>query len=182
MSEPLPKPWTVDDFLAWERLQPERYEFVDGVVRMMVGGSNAHTIIKGNLFAALRERLRGQPCRALPEGAKVVTATTTMYPDALVVCGPIDLAEDQIRQPAVVVEVLSRSTEDHDRGAKWVAYREIEALRHYVLIAQGRRRVEVYSRAGGDWTLRILEPPDAVTLPAIRAEVSFDEIYEDSGV
>ena len=63
-----------------------------------------------------------------------------------------------------------------------MAYREIEALRHYVLIAQGRRRVEVYSRAGGDWTLRILEPPDAVTLPAIRAEVSFDEIYEDSGV
>ena len=182
MSEALPKPWTVDDFLAWERLQPERYEFVDGVVRMMVGGSNAHTIIKGNVFAALRQRLRGGPCRALAEGSKVVTATTTMYPDALVVCGPIDLAEDQIRQPAVVVEVLSRSTEDHDRGAKWVAYREIEALRHYVLIAQGRRRVEVYSRAGGDWTLRILEPPAAVALPAIGAEVSFDEIYEDSGV
>ena len=111
-----------------------------------------------------------------------MTATTTMYPGALVVCGPIDLAEDQVRQPAVVVEVLSRSTEDHDRGAKWVAYREIEALRHYVLIAQGRRRVEVYSREGDDWTLRILEPPAAVALPAIGAELSFAEIYEDSGV
>ena len=182
MSEPLPKPWTVDDFLAWERQQPERYEFVDGVVRMMVGGSNAHTIIKGNVFAALREGLRGRPCRALAEGSKVVTATTTMYPDALVVCGPIDLAEDQIRQPAAVFEVLSRSTEDHDRGAKWVAYRELDALRHYVLIAQGRRRVEVYGRDGEDWTLRILEPPNVIGLPAIGAEVSFDEIYEDSGV
>jgi Uma2 family endonuclease len=177
----LPKPWTVDDFLAWERQQPERYEFVDGVVRMMVGGSNAHTIIKGNVFAALRERLRGRPCRALPEGSKVVTSTTTMYPDALVVCGPIDVAEDQIRQPAVVVEMLSRSTEDHDRGAKWVAYRDIEGLRHYLLIAQGRRRVEVYSRDGEHWTLRILQPPDAVALAAVGVQLSFDEIYEDSG-
>jgi len=105
-----------------------------------------------------------------------------MYPDAVVVCGPIDLADDQIRQPAVVIEVLSRSTEDHDRGAKWVAYREIEALRDYVLIAQGRRRVEVYSRDGADWALRILEPPDAVALPAIGVELGFEEVYQDSGV
>jgi Uma2 family endonuclease len=109
----------------------------------------------------------------------VVTSATTMYPDALVVRGPIDVAEDQIRQPAVVVEVLSRSTEDHDRGAKWVAYRDIEGLRHYLPIAQGRRRVEVYSRDGEDWTLRILQPPHA--LAAIGVELSYDEIYEDSG-
>jgi Uma2 family endonuclease len=64
VTEPLPRPWTVEDFLAWERRQPERYEFVGGVIRMMVGGSNAHTIIKGNVFAALRARLQGQPCRA----------------------------------------------------------------------------------------------------------------------
>lgn len=105
-----------------------------------------------------------------------------MYPDAVVVCGPIDLAEDQVRQPAVVVEVLSRSTEDHDRGAKWVSYREIEGLRHYVLIAQGSRRVEVYSRDGADWKLSILQPPEAIALPAIGIELGFEEIYEDSGV
>lgn len=110
MSEPLPRPWTVDDFLACKRRQPERYDFVDGMIRMMVGGSNAHTIIKGNVFAALRDRLRNRPCRALPEGSKVVTATATMYPDAVVVSGPIDLAEDHVRDPAAVVEVLSRST------------------------------------------------------------------------
>jgi Uma2 family endonuclease len=80
-----------------------------------------------------------------------------------------------------VVEVLSRSTEDHDRGAKWVAYREIEALRHYVLIAQSDRRVEVYSRDGADWTLHILAPPDAVQLAAIGIELGFEEIYQDSG-
>jgi Uma2 family endonuclease len=182
MSQPLPKPWTVEDFLAWERRQPERYEFVGGVIRMMVGGSNAHTIIKGNVFAALRDHLRGGPCRALAEGAKVVTATATMYPDAIVVCGPIDLAEDQVRAPKVVVEVLSRSTEDHDRGAKWVAYRDLESLQHYLLIAQGERRVEVYSREAERWSLQVVTPPDLVLLPAIGAELTFDEIYEDSGV
>src|SRR5918995_949871 len=144
MSHPLPKPWTVDDFLAWERRQAERYEFVGGVIRMMVGGSNTHTIIKDNVVMALRAHLRGQPCRALGEGPKVVTATATMYPDAIVVCGTIDLAEDQVRAPTVVIEVLSRSTEDHDRGVKWVAYRDLVSLQHYLLIAEDERRVEVY--------------------------------------
>jgi Uma2 family endonuclease len=99
VTDPLPKPWTVDDFLAWERRQPERYEFFGGVIRMMVGGSNAHTILKGNIFAALRARLHGGRCRAMAEGSKVVTTSATMYPDAIVVCGPIDLAEDQVRAP-----------------------------------------------------------------------------------
>lgn len=182
MSQPLPKPWTVADFLAWERRQPERYEFVGGIIRMMVGGSNAQTIIKGNVYVALRARLRGQPCRALGEGPKVVTASATMYPDAVVVCGPIDLAEDQVRAPTVVVEVLSRSTEDHDRGAKWVAYRDLGSLQHYLLVAQDTRRVEVYSREAKRWSLQVLAPPDAIALPAIGVELTFDEIYQDSGV
>jgi Uma2 family endonuclease len=104
-----------------------------------------------------------------------------MYPDAIVVCGPIDLAEDQVRVPTLVVEVLSRSTEDHDGGAKWVAYRDLESLRHYLLVAQDARRVEVYSREAKRWSLQILGPPDAVALPAMGAQLTFEEIYEDSG-
>jgi hypothetical protein len=69
---------------------------------MMVGGSNTHTIIKDNVVTALRAHLRGQPCRAFGEGPKVVTATATMYPNAIVVSGPIDLAEDQVRARTVV--------------------------------------------------------------------------------
>ena len=87
-----------------------------------------------------------------------------------------------MRAPIVVVEVLSRSTEDHDRGAKWVAYRDLESLQHYLLIAQDARRVEVYSREAKRWSLQVLAPPDAIVLPAIGAELTFDEIYEDSGV
>jgi Uma2 family endonuclease len=86
-----------------------------------------------------------------------------------------------VRAPTVVVEVLSRSTEDHDRGAKWVAYRDVGSLQHYLLIAQDARRVEVYSREAKRWSLQILEPPDVVALAAIGAELTFDEIYQDGG-
>jgi Uma2 family endonuclease len=80
-----PRPWTVDDFLAWEAQQPERYEFIDGMVFMMVGGSAAHTIIKGNVFKALSSRLSGGQCQALTEGLKVVTPENVHYPDTLVI-------------------------------------------------------------------------------------------------
>ena len=68
MASVLPKPWTVDDFLAWEAQQPERYEFIDGMVFMMVGGSAAHTIIKDNVYGGSAQSASRQPCRALTEG------------------------------------------------------------------------------------------------------------------
>ena len=145
MSEPLPKPWTVEDFLAWERTQPERYEFIDGVVRTMGGGTAAHTAIKGNVFAALLVRLRGKSCRPFAEGLKVATPTAMLYPDAIVVCTPVDPQDDHVREPVVVVEVLSESTAERDHGFKRWAYRTIPLLLHYVLIAQDEPLVEVAS-------------------------------------
>ena len=182
MATVLPQPWTVEDFLAWEAQQPERYELIDGMVLMMVGGSAAHTIIKGNVFNALTARLRGKPCRALTEGLKVVTPINVHYPDVAVICTPIEPADDRIREPVVIVEVLSRSTGDRDRGAKWVGYRELPSLQHYVLVVQDRRRVEVYTRTGEGWSLRLFEPLiAAVSLPAIGVEVALEEIYAASG-
>jgi Uma2 family endonuclease len=182
VASALPRPWTVDDFLAWESQQPERYEFIDGMVFMMVGGSAAHTIIKGNVFGALSSRLRGGRCRALTEGLKVVTPENVHYPDVTVTCTPIQPTDDQIHEPVVIVEVLSRSTGDRDRGAKWVGYRTLRSLQHYVLIAQDRRRVEVYTRSDEGWTLRLFEPPDRrVPLSAMKLELDVDQIYEDSG-
>jgi Uma2 family endonuclease len=182
MAAVLPKPWTVDDFIAWEKQQPERYEFVDGVVFMMVGGSAAHTIIKGNVFTALAARLQSKSCRALTEGLKVVTPLNVHYPDVTVTCTPLAPLDDQIREPVVVVEVLSRSTADRDRGSKWVGYRELSSLQHYVLIAQDRRRVEVFTRTADGWSLHLAEPPErTVALPAIAVELDLDGIYADSG-
>lgn len=177
MASALPKPWTVDEFLAWEREQAERYEFVDGVVRMMTGGTLAHTIVKGNLFAALRARV-AMPCRVLVDGAKVVTASATLYPDVLVTCSPVVMADDTVREPVLIAEVLSRSTAGHDRGAKWLAYREIPSLAHYLLVWQDRAQVELFSRQdGGGWELAIVEAPALLRLEPLGVELDIGELY-----
>ena len=182
MTEPWPRPWTVEDFLEWEAQQPERYEFIDGRILGMVGGSAAHATIKGNVFAALRGRLRGGPCRVFVENLKVVTNVASHYPDVVVTCVPVQPGDDQVRQPVVAIEVLSRTTADRDRSAKWVGYQDIPSLQHYILIAQEQRRVELFSRADDSWHLRNVRPPVAkVPMPALGVELTLDEIYEDSG-
>jgi Uma2 family endonuclease len=182
VSEPLPKPWTVEDFLEWEAQQPERCEFIDGRIIGMLGGSAAHAAIKDNLTCALNVRLRGGPCRAYSEGLKLVMPVASHYPDVVVTCKSIQPSDDRIHEPVVIVEILSRTTADRDRGAKWVGYQDIASLQHYVLIAQDHRRTDLFSRTGDLWEIRVVRPPaDRVALPALGIELSLDEIYEDSG-
>jgi Uma2 family endonuclease len=182
MARARPQPWTVEDFLVFEAEELERYEFVDGIVRMMTGGSAAHSRIKANVMAALDNMLRGGPCSAYIDDLKVVTATAVMYPDVLAACMPIAAEDDRVQEPIVVVEVLSPTTERHDRIAKWREYQRIRSLQHFVLVEQAERRVEVYSRTETGWALASIEPPqDEVALSAIGAKLSLEAIYERSG-
>lgn len=112
----------------------------------------------------------------------MTAAANVHYPDVMVVCSPVEPSADQVRDPVVIVEVLSRTTGDRDRGAKWIAYRELPPLQHYVLIDQSRRFVEVYSRDGAGWSLTLYAPPlQTVPLPTIGVELELEEIYEGSG-
>jgi Uma2 family endonuclease len=182
MARARSRPWTVDDFLAFEAEEPERYEFVDGVVRMMTGGSFAHSVIKSNVTNALNAALGEGPCLALVDDLKVVTETAVMYPDVVVVCRQLAPDDDRVTDPAVVVEVLSPTTERHDRIAKWREYQRIGSLRHVVLVAQQERRIEVHARTERGWELMVVEPPeDAVALEGIGATLSLEAIYRRSG-
>ena len=179
MAHAAPKPWTVDDFLAWERTQEERYEFLDGLVRMMVGGTVDHNTITLNVATALRMRLRGGPCRAFVSDMKVETDGAAMYPDVVVTCAPAPPKDDVVPEPKAVVEVLSPSTEGFDRGRKWNAYQRIPSLEQYVLVAQDQIRVEVYVRRGRGWAFDVLaDPADALRFPALGVEVGLAEVYE----
>jgi Uma2 family endonuclease len=179
-----PRPWTIEEFLDWEGAQTEPYEWIDGVIRMMTGGTIRHATIKGNIFAALRSQLQGRDYRAFIEGPKLVMADAMAYPDVLITCGPVDPKEDRLTDATVIIEVLSRSTADYDRGSKWVVYRSLASLQHYVLVAQDRRRVEVHTRTDdGDWRLSLVEEPDTVVeLAAVSCRLTMSEIYEDSGL
>lgn len=176
------EPWTVEDFLAFEAEEPERYEFVGGVVRMMTGGSAAHSAIKLNVALALRAALGSGPCRVDADDLKVLTETAVMYPDVLVTCRPLAPDDDRVADPTVVVEVLSPTTERHDRIAKWREYQRIGSLRHFVVVEQKERRIEVYTRTETGWELATVEPPeDAVILRAVDAHLSLEAIYQGSG-
>jgi Uma2 family endonuclease len=174
-----PEPWTVEEFLAWEREQEERYEYVGGVIRMMVGGALDHNTIAGNVFSGVRTQLRDGPCRVFMEAVKVVADAATMYPDVVVTCAPGSGQSDVVPEPEIVVEVLSRSTQGFDRGPKLDAYQQILSLKQYVLIAQDEIRVSVYERDDGSWRYRILQDLDARLGFAVGgANVTLAEIYE----
>jgi Uma2 family endonuclease len=182
VTEPLPKPWTVEDFLEWEAQQPERYEFIDGRIIGTVGGSAAHAAIKDNVTSALNVRLRGGPCRAFSEGLKIVTPAASHYPDVVVTCKPIQPTDDRIGEPVIIVEILSCTTADRDRGGKMGRLPGYRIAAGLCAGRPGSSTADLFSRNGDRWEIRVIRPPaDRVKLAALDLELSLDEIYEDSG-
>ena len=118
---------SAEDYLVWEAAQPERHEFVDGEVFAMAGAEDRHVTVTGNVYMALRQHLRGTPCRTFMADMKVQAHADSsyFYPDVLVTCSAADADSRQIkREPRLIVEVLSPGTEAYDRGEKFVRYRE----------------------------------------------------------
>jgi Uma2 family endonuclease len=171
---------SLTDFLAWERQQPERYERVSGVVRMMTGGTIDHNRIVRNVAEALARRLQGRDCEVFTSDVKVVSpAADVMYPDVVVACGPIPGKATELDAPTLVVEVLSQSTAERDQGHKRWAYWSISSLRHYVLIDQDQPIVEVsFPDPGGSWRSVIHRGLEArLRLDAIGVEIGLDEVF-----
>jgi Uma2 family endonuclease len=183
MAHAAPKPWSVDEFLEWERTQEERYEYHDGLIRMMVGGTADHNIIALKIASTLQSGLRGGPCRAFMENMKVVSAGLAMYPDVVATCTEVPRKGDVVPEPVMVVEVLSRSTEGADRGEKWDAYRRIPGLAQYVLVSQHKVQVEVFTRRGDRWDYAVITDPRAsVTFEPFRIDLALTEIYEGTSL
>lgn len=179
-----PRPWTLDEFLAWEQAQPERYEYVDGVIRMTTGGSRRHSMIIGNLYNALRTRLLERGCTTYVDVPKVLADNQCLYPDLVVTCGDSDsleddvLDEDVISDAVLVAEVLSPKTQGFDRGAKWQACQKVPSLLYYVLVSQAECAVDLYSRVDGGWRpMRLDHMDQALPLTSLGLEVPLKEIY-----
>jgi Uma2 family endonuclease len=177
-------PLGLDAFLAWEEHQPERFELVDGAVRLMAGGTEGHDRISGNVFAALRSRLRGSPCSAHQSNLKVVSraARAVMYPDTFVRCGSRDDRRTSVDDPVVVVEVLSEGTLKHDLIRKRLAYEAMPSLRRIVYVSTDEARLDMRVRgedgAWGDAAAEGLERTAA--MPEIGVRLPLAEVYEDT--
>lgn len=174
---------SVEDYLAGELVSHIKHEYVDGAVYAMAGGTREHAEIAGNIFALLHTHLRGKPSRVFNSDLKVYVASVNCYyyPDLAVSCDARDLGPPSGRQfieyPCLIVEVLSKTTENIDRREKLAAYRTSATLQEYVLVDQYRLRVEVYRRADQGWLHEILGLGDELDLRSVDVRASLDTIY-----
>jgi Uma2 family endonuclease len=183
-----PRYITPEEYLAFDRNSPIKNEYYDGniypmiePIRGMAGASFTHNQIFSNLFGGLHGQLKGSPCQIYGSDFRVLADRSYTYPDLVAVCGECRFSDGQfdiLLNPTLLVEILSPSTESWDRGGKFEHYKRLESLREYVLIAQDRMRVELFTRQGDEWIPTILERPDDVLqLASIGCAVPLAEIY-----
>ncbi len=171
---------SLDEFLAWEREEPDRHEFDGFAIIAMTGASIAHVKITMNIAFALRQRLRGTGCRPLSSDAKVIAGDSVRYPDVAVTCKPMADRDDIVAEPVLIFEVLSSSTERVDRGRKKFEYFATPSIRQYAIVEQDERRVDLYTRAEAGWTNEVVTGDTTLTLSSIGVELSLDTVYEDT--
>lgn len=184
----LPKQrWTEADYLKFDRSSDERYEFINGDIVAMSGGSERHARIIMNTAIDLGKQLEDRPCSVYGSDIRVrlLPGRYYAYPDVTVVCGAVQLVSDEYRDillnPTVIIEVLSPSTEAYDRGEKFARYRALESLQEYVLIAQDRAQIERYARQpNNDWVLSETQRLDGVIpLRSIGCELAAAAVYRN---
>jgi Uma2 family endonuclease len=173
---------TAADYLAWEREQPAKHEFFHGAVFAVAGGTPRHNALGVSMSAQLRAVLRSRGCSVLSSDQRLAFPPEAryVYPDVTVISGPPVFQpgiNDVITNPSILVEVLSSSTEEYDRGLKWTGYQRIASLTDYLLVAQAEARIEHYRRnADGSWTNRAAGPGEQIALTGGGA-FALDAIY-----
>ena len=176
---------TPDEYLATQRLSEDRAEYLDGVVYPMTGASLNHNQIVLNIGIELGLQLRGRPGRVLAMDLKVRMPDSRkfFYPDVVALSGKPQFHDehtDVILNPDIIIEVLSPSTEAYDRGAKFKAYRTLESLKEYLLVAQDGPFVEQYVRGEqGRWTYAVTSGLEAsLTLPSVECTLNLSAVYD----
>jgi Uma2 family endonuclease len=177
--------YTLEEYLELDRTSEERFEFWDGEVFCMSGGSEEHDEIETNLLAFLKPQLRARGCRVFSSDMriKVPSAPPYRYADLSALCGEAQFVEvdgvDALTNPTLIVEVLSPSTEAYDRGDKFTHYKSIPTLREYLLIAQHRPHVtHLFKQDDGTWIHAEANDLDStIKLTSLDCELPLVEIY-----
>lgn len=184
MSQPALKYYTEEEYLAIERVAEERHEYYKGEIFAMSGASLKHNKIENNLRGFLFNHLNGKGCEAYGANLRVNIPTSSLYtyPDILIVCDEPKFTDeefDTLTNPAIIIEILSPSTANYDRGAKFDLYREIESLKEYILIDSTRIHFVHYNRnVDNTWTLyETKNTQDDFFASSIDFKVPLAEVY-----
>lgn len=176
--------YNFEDWLTDERERlEERTEYVAGEIFAMTGATEPHNLIVTNIVASLHGQMKGRPCRVYANDLKVriATADACCYPDVLMICDAPDFHDqrrDVVRNPILIVEVLSKSTEAYDRGDKFALYRHLPSLCAYLLVTQQRPQAELYTREpDGRWIMSDYHGLDAqIDIAAIDGTLRLADI------
>jgi Uma2 family endonuclease len=183
MADAAEKRMTVAEFLRWDDGTDTRYELIDGCPVAMAPAAPAHSVIAANLSHELRSGVRS-PCYVGNEaGVQRPDRDDTFYEaDVIVSCTPVDPGRAAIPDPVLVVEVLSPSTIEHDRGRKAYDYSQIDSVQEIVLVSSEQRHVVIWRRRGTKWEVEHLIGDAALRLEAVGVTIAFAAIYADSGI
>lgn len=179
--------YTPAEYFALEAGSAERHEYFGGRIFAMADGTKSHNLIAQNFTLALRGRLRGKGCQVFMEDVRLAVQDDFhyTYPDVVVTCDPADRRDPYlIRQPVLIIEVLSPSTADYDRSQKFNQCRKIAALRHYILVSQTAWVLEWFRRdEAGQWIYPVFsDPADVLEIPELSLRLPLADVYEDTDV
>lgn len=183
MAAPLHKiNYSYAEYLALEASSNVKHEFLGGQIYAMAGGTPEHAALAAAAIGLLFPQLRGGNCRAYDADLRVRTPSgLSTYPDVTVICGPSTrdpIDAQAVTNPTLIIEVLSRSTEEYDTGDKFTHYKTLASLRQYVLVSHRNRSVEVWTRDDDlEWRSAILGEPETAEL-CIGARLEVRELYE----
>jgi Uma2 family endonuclease len=176
---------TPEEYLAGERESLDKSEYLQGQVFAMGGASPRHVLIVTNLVSELRSQLKRRSCSVFSTDLRIMVSETGLYtyPDVVVVCDGLrfrDGFRDTVTNPTLIVEVLSKSTKDYDRGENFENCRTINSLKEYLLIAQDRPHVEHHLRQPDDkWLLsETSDLKGVIELPTIGCSLALAEVYD----
>lgn len=173
---------SVEEYLKRDEESLEaRYEYIDGIVRLMSGGTKSQSLIQTRVITTLSDRLTGKRCDVFTSDARVMLSSTRyVYPDITISCSDRDRdLGTTLLDPRVVFEVLSPSTEAYDRTRKSDLYRACPSVEEYVLIDSQRMRIELYRRADPFWLSIVLGPEAQVELTSLEISFPVAALYRD---
>jgi Uma2 family endonuclease len=180
VADPQHQRISVEDYFQLEQTSEIRHEYIDGYVYAMSGGTIEHSWLAMNMARLLDEQLQSGPCRVFNSDVRVqLSEKRYVLPDVTVSCDVSDSKKgnDTIHSPRLIVEILSPTTELHDRGKKFTYYQECATIQEYVLVNTQRQIVEIYRRQGETWTYQRYRPEQTVQLESLDIQIPFNALY-----
>jgi Uma2 family endonuclease len=190
VSSPVPTRFTAAEYLALERASDRKHEFVDGMIVAMAGARLPHNVLTANITSALVQLAKrgGGGCVTMSSDQRVHVPSTGLYayPDVTVAGGERNYDANEppsLLNPSLLVEVTSESTEDYDRGSKFLHYQAITSLREYVIVSHREQRIDVFRRlATGQWLGTAKTGTGTLDLEVLSGSLDLAEIYSGVGL